>query len=125
MASEFDIIKYLQGIFAGYVFDKTVLERIALERGVEDVESYSDLDQKTRELLRADLACAAYYSPNVWASSTQSHGSYTKTVGSQTIYVSEKERLYNIFASIYKKYEDPKLEEVLEQGGTVQWVDEI
>ena len=122
MASEFDIIKYLSGILGGYVFDKAVLERIALERGVLEVTDYSSLDLKTRELLRADLAYAAYYSPHVWASSSQSHGSYTKTTGSQTISESDKERLYSIFAPIYQKYEDPKIEEILEQNGTVQWI---
>ena len=122
MAGEFDIIKYLSGILGGYVFDKAVLERIALERGVLDVSDYSSLDLKTRELLRADLAYAAYYSPHVWASSSQSHGSYTKTTGSQTISESDKERLYSIFAPIYQKYEDPKIDEILESSGTVEWI---
>lgn len=122
MAGEFDIIKYLSGILGGYVFDKAVLERIALERGVLDVADYSSLDLKTRELLRADLAYAAYYSPHVWASSSQSHGSYTKTTGSQTISESDKERLYSIFAPIYQKYEDPKIDEILESSGTVEWI---
>lgn len=122
MASEFDIIKYLSGILGGYVFDKAVLERIALERGVLDVADYSSLDLKTRELLKADLAYAAYYSPHVWASSSQSHGSYTKTTGSQTISESDKERLYSIFAPIYQKYEDPKIDEILESSGTVEWI---
>lgn len=122
MASEFDIIKYLSGILGGYVFDKAVLERIALERGVLDVADYSSLDLKTRELLRADLAYAAYYSPHVWASSSQSHGSYTKTTGSQTTSESDKERLYSIFAPIYQKYEDPKIDEILESSGTVEWI---
>lgn len=122
MASEFDIIKYLSGILGGYVFDKAVLERIALERGVLEVTDYSSLDLKTKELLRADLAYAAYYSPYVWASSSQSHGSYTKTTGSQTISESDKERLYSIFAPIYQKYEDPKIDEILESGGTVEWI---
>ena len=65
MASEFDIIKYLSGIFGGFVFDKAVLERIALDRGVLEVTDYSELDTKTKELLRADLAYAAYYSPSM------------------------------------------------------------
>ena len=122
MASEFDIIKYLSGILGGYVFDKAVLERIALERGVLDVADYSSLDLKTRELLKADLAYAAYYSPHVWASSSQSHGSYTKTTGSQTISESDKERLYSIFATIYQKYEDPKIDEIVESSGKVEWI---
>lgn len=118
----FDIIEYLSGITM-FTFDKAVLKRIALDREVQDVSDYSELDEKTKELLRADLLFAAYFSPNVWASSTHSHGSYTKTIGSQTIYSEDKERLYNTFVSIYKKYEDPKLEgvEALDSSN-LQWL---
>lgn len=118
----FDIIEYLAGLFA-FTFDKTVLKRIALEREVSDVTDYEDLDAQTKDLLRADLMYTAYYSPNVWASSTQSHGSYTKTIGSQTIYAADRERLYNAFMSIYRKYNDNKLEEIEGSTGTLQWLD--
>lgn len=122
MASEFNIINYLSGILGGYVFDKAVLERIALERDVLDVVNYREIDTKTKELLRADLAYAAYYSPSTWASSEQTHGDYTKRVGSQTISLEEKNRLYNIFAPIYKKYEDEKLEEITANAANLQWL---
>lgn len=119
--STFDIIEYLSGL-TGFTFDKAVLQRIALDRQVLH-ESPSNLDTKTKDLLRADLLWTAYISPNVWASSTNSHGSYTKTIGSQTIYSEDKERLYNMFVNIYKKYEDPMLEEVetFDRGG-LQWL---
>jgi hypothetical protein len=116
----FDIIEYLSGL-TQFVFDKAVLRRIAYDRDVIEVTDYEELDAKTKDLLRADLLYAAYMSPNVWASSTQSHGSYTKTIGSQTIYAEEKERLYNTFVCIYKKYEDPILLE-LEDMGDLQWL---
>jgi hypothetical protein len=118
----FDIIEYLSGITM-FTFDKAVLKRIALDRDVADVTEYIFLDTKTKDLLKADLLYAAYLSPNVWASSTHSHGSYTKTIGSQTIYREDKERLYNTFVDIYKKYDDPKLEEIESSGGgTLQWL---
>lgn len=118
----FDIIEYLSGITM-FTFDKAVLKRIALDRNVADVTEYIILDTKTKDLLKADLLYAAYLSPNVWASSTHSHGSYTKTIGSQTIYSEDKERLYNTFVDIYKKYDDPKLEEIESSGGgTLQWL---
>lgn len=118
----FDIIEYLSGL-TQFVFDKAVLKRIAYDRDVIEVTDYEELDAKTRDLLRADLLYTAYISPNVWASSSQSHGSYTKTVGSQTIYTEDKERLYNTFVSIYKKYEDPMLEEVeSSDSGSLQWL---
>lgn len=118
----FDIIEYLSGITM-FTFDKAVLNRIALERGVKQVSDFSEIDERTKELLRADLLYAAYLSPNIWASSTHSHGSYTKTIGSQTIYSEDKERLYNTFVNIYRKYDDPVLEEVeaLNDGG-LQWL---
>ena len=120
--NEFNIIEYLSGL-TGFVFDKAVLKRIALERGVNEVTDYEELDAKTKDLLRADLLYAAYCSPNIWASSTQSHGSYTKTIGSQTLYVKDKERLYNMFYHIYKKYEDDKIEEIKANEATLQWLD--
>jgi hypothetical protein len=123
MAIEFDIIKYLSGLLGGFVFDRATLEGIAFEREVTDVTSFDELDTKTKELLKADLARAAYYSPNVWASSSHSHGSYTKSIGAQTLYEGDRERLYNIFSTIYKKYEDAALEEITDTDSTVQWVD--
>ena len=114
MEDRFDILEYLSGL-TSFVFDKAVLKRIALDRGVLSVTSYSELDDKTKDLLRADLLLAAYLSPNVWASYTHSHGSYSQTTGSQTIYIEEKERIYNMLRNIYSKYDDAKLEEIGEQ----------
>lgn len=116
----FDIIEYLSGL-TQFVFDKSVLQRIAYDRGVSEVGEYAELDTRVKDLLRADLLYAAYISPNVWASSTNSHGSYTNTVGSQTIHIEEKERLYNTFVRIYKKYDDTMLE-FIEDGGDLQWL---
>ena len=114
MEDRFDILEYLSGL-TSFVFDKAVLKRIALDRGVMSVTSYSELDDKTKDLLRADLLLAAYLSPNVWASYTHSHGSYSQTTGSQTVYVEEKERIYNMLRNIYSKYDDAKLEEIGEE----------
>lgn len=121
MEDNFDIIEYLSGI-TQFTFDKAVLKRITLERGVYGVSSYNELDIQTKDLLRADLLYTAYLSPNVWASSTQSHGSYTKTIGSQTVYAIEKERLYNSFIGIYRKYNDNKLAEIEGNDATLQWL---
>lgn len=114
MDEKFDILEYLSGL-TSFVFDKAVLKRIAFDREVLSVTSYSELDNKTKDLLRADLLLAAYLSPNVWASYTHSHGSYSQTTGSQTIYTEEKERIYNMIRNIYSKYDDEKLEEIGEE----------
>lgn len=121
MADRFDILDYLSGL-TGFVFDKAVLKRIALDRGVYDVDQYESLSQDIKDLLRADLLYTAYISPNVWASSSNSHGSFTRSVGSQTIYTEDKERIYNQFIAIYKKYNDEKLSEVEALDGTLQWL---
>ena len=123
MAIEFDIIKYLSGLLGGFIFDRATLEGIAWEREVTDVTSFDELDARTKDLLKADLAYAAYFSPNTWASSTQSHGSYTRTIGSQTLYEANRERLYNLFVDIYTKYNDEKLESIKDQAGSIQWLD--
>lgn len=121
MADRFDILDYLSGL-TGFVFDKAVLKRIALDRGVYDVDQYESLSQDIKDLLRADLLYTAYISPNVWASSSNSHGSFTRSVGSQTIYTEDKERIHNQFIAIYKKYNDEKLSEVEALDGTLQWL---
>ena len=119
---KFDIIEYLSGL-TGYVFDKAVLKSIALDRGVIRVSNHSEIDTKTRDLLRADLLYTAYISPNTWASVTNQHGSYSKTIGSQSILASEKERLYNAFYNIYRQYNDDKLLEIEESTSNLQWLD--
>lgn len=116
--NDFDIIEYISGL-TGFVFDKAVLRNIAMSRGVEDVTLPSQLDQRTRDLLRADLLYTAYCSPNTMASISHSHGSYTKSYGSQT--TTDKTALYNMFMSIYRKYDDPMAETA--GGGTLQWLD--
>ena len=120
MLMKFNIIEYLSGM-TGFIFDKAVLQRIALDRGVSEVKEYGELDAKTKDLLKADLLYTAYVSPNVWASSTHSHGSYSQTIGSQTIYSENKEKLYEMFMGIYRKYNDDKVEEISDSG-TLQWL---
>jgi hypothetical protein len=118
---EFDIIEYLSGLTT-YVFDKSVLKRIAYDREVSEVTDYAELDQRTKDLLLADVLYTAYLSPNVIASSTQAHGSFSQTIGSQTIHEQEKERLYNTFFKIYSKYNDNKLEELKDSDSNLQWL---
>lgn len=119
---DFDIIEYLSGLAPNYVFDKAVLKRIALDRGVSQVQSYDSLDTKTKDLLRADLLLEIYLSPNSSGSYTEQHGAFSRTFGSQT-YNSKKE-LYNIITMIYKKYGDDKLEAIPNSTGDLVWIDE-
>lgn len=121
MAIKFDILDFLSGL-TGYVFDKSVLTRIAWEREVANVTSFDDLDAKTVDLLRADLLYTAYLSPNTIAAHTNSHGSFSQTFGSQAITDAEKGRLYQTFMAIYGKYDDAKFDEVVAIEGNLQWL---
>jgi hypothetical protein len=121
MAVKFEILDFISGL-TGFVFDKSVLTRIALEREVADITSYDELDAKTIDLIKADLLYVAYVSPNIWASHTNQHGSYSRTVGHQTMYTEDKEKLYQMFMAIYKKYGDEKFEEIEESQGNLQWL---
>lgn len=121
MAIKFDILDFLSGL-TGYVFDKSVLTRIAWEREVANVTSFDDLDAKTVDLLRADLLYTAYLSPNTIAAHTNSHGSFSQTFGSQAITDAEKGRLYQTFMAIYEKYDDARFDEVVAIEGNLQWL---
>lgn len=116
-----NIIEYLSGLTT-FVFDKAVLERIALDRGVRDIKDCSTLDAKTKDLLKADLCYTAYLSPNVWASSKNQHGDFSISVGGQTLSAKDKEKLYNFFTYIYSKYKDDKLSEVSASDSNLQWI---
>lgn len=119
---EFDILQYMSGL-TGFTFDKAVLTRIALERGVAEVTEYDELTKRDRDLITADLLLTAYLSPTVWASFDQSHGSYKKSIGSQTMY--NKEDIYNYLYNIYKLYEDEKLDELVDNSAHVFFRNDI
>ena len=116
----FDIIAYLEGL-TGFVFDKTVLERIARERNVLGVESYEQLTREQRDLCKADLLYTAYCSPDVWASQTNAHGSYSKTTGSQTL--QQKQRILDMALALYQKWNDEEMLEEIAPSGGMEWLD--
>lgn len=124
MNEEFDIISYMSGL-TSFVFDRSVLERIALDRGVitinqydeRESKSYAELTQRDKDLLRADMLYTAYCGPNVIPNHSQTHGAYTKSVGAQTV---NKSDLYQIFMGLYQKYDDAMLDVV---GSNLQWLD--
>lgn len=119
--AQFDIIDYISSLAGNFVIEKTVCERIAQERGVDRVCSIGELNQQQKDLLLADVLFAICVSPNSSASLTMQHGSYTKTIGSQT--VNDKKGIYNIMFALYKKWNDDKLEAVQAMGGGLQWLD--
>ena len=118
MAS-FDIIRYMSSL-TGYIFDDAVLERIALERNVAEVGSFSELTEKDKDLLTADLLFVLYTSPSQSASFSKKHGQFSQSVGSQTI--TDKDGIYNLMMRLYNKWEDPRAEELEKIGGGLEWM---
>ena len=119
---EFDILQFMSGL-TGFTFDKAVLIRIALERGVSEVTEYEELNKRDIDLITADLLLTAYLSPTIWASFTQSHGSYKKGVGSQSMY--NKEEILDYLRGIYEEYEDPMLDKVPDTSAHVFFRNDI
>ena len=113
---EFDILQYMSGL-TGFTFDKAVLVRIALDRGVAEVTDYDELTQRDKDLITADLLLTAYLSPTMWASFTQSHGSYKKGVGAQSMY--NKEEILEWIRGIYEEYEDPMIDQLPDNSAHV------
>ena len=119
--SQFNIIDYLSGL-TSYTFNKSVLERIAFDRGVSEVDDYYYLDQRTKDLLLADLLFVAYTGANTSASYSVTDGAFKESVGSQTI--SDKRNIYDVMVGIYRRYGDDKLNAIPNAGGTLRWVNE-
>lgn len=105
----------------GFVFDKDVLWNIAVNRGVANVRIAEELDQRTKDLLLADLLFVVYMSPNVMASQTNQHGQFVQTVGSQTI--NDKDGIYKMMVALYRKWGDEKLELIPDASGTLRWME--
>lgn len=105
----------------GYHFDRAVLERIALERGVGCVSSLEELTQQDKDLILADMLFILYTSPTQSASLTKQHGSFMQTIGSQ--YISDKRGIYDLMKKLYAKWSDPKLEDVADMDGGLSWLE--
>lgn len=121
---KFDIIEYLSGL-TSFVFDKAILNRVAFECGVCNVETYTDLTEEDRDRCKATLLETIVFGPHQTASSTSQHGSYTLTVGAQTITSQALETIKAELRRLYTKYsEDTKLEALNASGGEIKWVSE-
>ena len=120
----FDIIDYLSGL-TSFVFDKAVLNRIALDCGVADIEEYTDLTDEQKDRCKIAELEVIVYGPYQTASSTRQHGSWTETNGAQTITSKALESIKTELRRLYKKYEeDEKLEALEDSDGVVQWINE-
>lgn len=120
----FSIIDYISGL-TNFVFDKAVLNRIALDCGVSEITSYSELTEEHKDNCKIALLETIVYGPYSTASSTNQHGAWTLTIGSQTITSAALESIKSELKRLYKKYDKTdKIEELEDAGGVMQWVDE-
>lgn len=121
MAS-FDIITWL-GNRVGYNIPRETLENIVMERGLSDVTDFSELDQRDKDLLLADILFYLWSSPTESASYSRSHGDFSENVGSQKL--TDKRNIYSMMMSLYRKWGDAMVEliEEVEADGGVQWID--
>lgn len=93
-----------------YSFEENTFMRIALDRGITDVnEDAMTLTQEQKDLMTADIIfTAVLLSPSSTASQSTSHNNFQRTVGSETdIYQSNK---ISYALGIYKRYNDPNYE---------------
>lgn len=124
MAQTFDIINYLSGM-TNFVFDKAVLNNIALECGVSEVTSFDEITQGQKDDCKIMLLEAIVFGPYQTASSTNQHGNWTKTVGAQTITSAALESIKAELRRLYKKKNDEdKLDALDDTDGEVKWINE-
>jgi hypothetical protein len=107
----------------GYTFERGQLENIAMNRGVSNVKSFSDLTVRDRNLLLADMLFVIITSPSSTASVSKQHGDYSTTVGS--VRIENQDALRKLMTALYSN-PDKELNDILTsyQGG-VFWVHEI
>lgn len=125
MALKFDILDYLSGM-TNFVFDKSVLNRVAIDCGVAEIEHYTDLTEEMKDNCKMALLETIVYGPYQTASSTNQHGAYTLTVGAQTITSTALESIKTELRRLYKKYEnEEKIDALSATDGEIKWIAEF
>lgn len=118
MNNTFDIIEYMSGLTA-FVLDESVLKRIAMDRGVMEVTDYSELTQKDKDLLTADIYYTLCYGPSSLPSFQHQHGQFSTSTGQQSI--KDKENMIHIMRVLYGRWGDEKAE--LISDSSLQWLE--
>lgn len=119
---KFNIINYLAGM-TGFVFDKDVLQRIALDCGVSEVTEYSELTQENKDRCMIALLRTILNTPYSTASHTSKHGEWQEQIGSQSLTAAFREDIRAQLKKLAQKYDDEELlEELEDMGATLQWM---
>lgn len=123
MDNSFDILDYLSGL-TGFVFDKSVLSRVAHDNGVNAITDYKDLTEEKKDKCKIDLLKTVLASPNSIASVSVAHGNYTKSVGTQTVTEAVRQNIRNELKNLYQKY-DMQEELTMMDYDVITWIEEM
>ena len=113
------IIEYVTSLI-GYPIKQFVVERIIKERGLEDIDDWTDMTTRMRNLVVADLLFNLFTSPNDTGSKSKTHNNFTVSVGGTKLY--DKNDIYSLMMTLYKN-PDQELWEALDNIGGCQWLD--
>ena len=123
MSASFNIISYLAGM-TGFVFDREILFRVALDCNVDSVTDYTELTQEDKDKCRIALLETVLVSPHTTASQPNEHGGYRTQTGSQTITEAVLENVKSELRKLYDKYDmQDKLDALNDMSATLQWME--
>lgn len=115
----FDIVDFTANALTGYDFTRKQVLYVLMSRGLECVTDISELTQRDKDLLTADLLRIIYTTASKTSSKSWSHGDASKSVGSQQI--TDKNHIYEWMIGLYRKWgENPELDSL---AGEVQFID--
>lgn len=124
MSIKFDIIDYLSGLTA-YVFDVSVLRRVAMDNGVAEVREYNELDAEQIDRCKMSLLETLVLAPSQSASQTNKHGEYQAQTGSQMLTDKTREAIKAELRMLYRRYgEDERLQQLDSADTTMEWITE-
>ena len=124
MSIKFDIIDYLSGLTA-YVFDVSVLRRVAMDNGVAEVREYNELDAEQIDRCKMSLLETLVLAPSQSASQTNKHGEYQMQTGSQMLTDKTREAIKAELRMLYRRYgEDERLQHLDSADTTMEWITE-
>lgn len=124
MSIKFDIIDYLSGLTA-YVFDVSVLRRVAMDNGVAEVREYNELDAEQIDRCKMSLLETLVLAPSQSASQTNKHGEYQMQTGSQMLTDKTREAIKAELRMLYRRYgEDERLQTLDSADTTMEWITE-
>ena len=108
----------------GFVFDREILFRVALDCNVDSVTDYTELTQEDKDKCRIALLETVLVSPHSTASRTNEHGGYRTQTGSQTITEAVLENVKAELRKLYDKYDmQDELDALNDMSATLQWME--